>query len=74
MSFKVGYESTPDFPLEAISELTYNQTYSYFNWNGSVRVPAALQYANKLAKQFSDIGGELIEEVNSDIKSKLFFL
>ena len=77
VSYKILYENTPNFPLEAISELTYNQTYAYFNWNGSVRVPAALQYANKLAKQFSDIGDELGDELgdaNSEIKSKLFFL
>ena len=75
VSFKVAYENRPDVPLEALCELTYNQTYSYYNWTGSVRVPAALQYANKLAKQYSDIGDELrTEEKNSDLKSKLFFL
>jgi len=62
VSFKIAYENQPDFPLDAITELTYNQTYSYFNWTGSVRVPGALQYANKLAKQYSDIGDELRTE------------
>lgn len=75
VSFKVAYENRPEFPLEAISELTYNQTYGYFNWTGSVRVPAPLQYANKLAKQYSGIGEELkTEEKNSQLKSTLFFL
>lgn len=54
--FKVAYESDPNFPLDALSELTYNQTYSYYNWTGSVRVPANLQYANKLAKMYSEFG------------------
>lgn len=75
VSFKVAYENRPEFPLEAVSELTYNQTYGYFNWTGSVRVPAPLQYANKLAKQYSGIGEELkTEEKNSQLKSTLFFL
>jgi len=75
VSFKIVYENNPEFPFEAVCELTYNQTYSYYNWTGSVRVPAALQYANKLAKMYSDIGDELkTGEKNSDIKSKLFYL
>lgn len=75
VSFKVGYENKPDFPLDAVSELTYNQTYAYFNWTGSVRVPATLQYANKLAKLYSEIGDELkTEEKNSELKSTLFYL
>ena len=53
VSFKVAYESDPKFSFEAISELTYNQTYCYYNWTGSVRVPATLQNANKLAKLYS---------------------
>lgn len=75
VSFKVGYENKPEFPFEAISELTYNQCYSYYNWTGSVRVPATLQYANKLAKLYSEIGEDLkTQEKNSDLKAKLFFL
>ena len=75
VSFKVAYENDPEFPFDAISELTYNQTYGYFNWTGSVRVPATLQNANKLAKLYSEIGDELkTESKNSDLKSKLFYL
>lgn len=53
VSFKVLYENDEEFPLEAICELTYNQCYCYYNWTGSVRVPATLQNANKLAKLYS---------------------
>ena len=74
VSFKVGYENY-NSQLDSIAELTYNQCYSYFNWSGAVRVPATLQYANKLSKQYSDIGDELItEQKNSDLKTKPFFL
>ena len=75
VSFKIAYETHENFPLEAIADLTYNQTYGYFNWTGSVRVPAPLQNANKLAKLYSEIGDELKTEAkNSDLKSKLFYL
>jgi hypothetical protein len=38
-------------------------------------VPASLQYANKLAKQCSEIGIEYVnEEKGSDLKFKPFFL
>lgn len=74
VSYKVSYENYPS-SLEALSELTYNQCYNYFNWSGSVRVPAVLQDANKLSKLFSEIGDELVTETkNSDLKNKAFFL
>jgi aubergine-like protein len=74
VAFKVGYENY-NSQLDAIAELTYNQCYCYFNWTGAVRVPATLQYANKLSKQYSDIGDELVTgQKNSDLKNKAFFL
>jgi len=46
-----------------------------YNWTGAVRVPASLQYANKLSKQCSEIGESLMnEEKGTDLKSKPFFL
>jgi aubergine-like protein len=76
VEFKIGYESKDKMvPLDALAELTYNQCYCYFNWTGAVRVPASLQYANKLSKQCSEIGEDLMtEEKGSDLKSKPFFL
>lgn len=74
VEFKIGYENNK-LPLDAIAELTYNQCYCYYNWTGGVRVPASLQYANKLAKQCSEIGqGYINEEKGSDLKFKPFFL
>ena len=74
--FKIIYENRPDFvSLEALAELTYNQTYSYFNWTGSVKIPATLQYANKLAKQYSEFGEEVkTENKKAELKRTLFFL
>lgn len=33
-----------------LAKLFYGQCHNYMNWTGSVRVPAQLQYAAKLAK------------------------
>jgi hypothetical protein len=76
VEFKIGYENNiKALSLDAIAELTYNQCYCYYNWTGGVRVPASLQYANKLAKQCSEIGiGYINEEKGSDLKFKPFFL
>lgn len=61
--------------MDALAELTYNQCYGYYNWTGAVRVPACLQYANKFAKQCSEIGEEYAqEEKGSDLRSKPYFL
>ena len=32
-------------PIEELESITYKQTYYYWNWNGPVREPAALKYA-----------------------------
>jgi len=52
VEYKIGYDNFI-YPLDALAELTYNQCYCYYNWTGAVRVPASLQYANKLSKQYS---------------------
>ena len=32
-------------PIEELESITYKQTYYYWNWNGPIREPAALKYA-----------------------------
>ncbi len=44
--------------------ITYEQCYNYPNWNGSIRFPAILQKANKLAKFVSTNGLNKIDEDN----------
>ena len=39
---------------EEIQQLTYRMCYAYYNWSGSIRVPAPCQYAHKLAYQFGE--------------------
>lgn len=51
--------------------LTYKLTHLYYNWPGTVRVPAPCQYAHKLAFL---VGQSLHKEPSSELADKLFFL
>jgi len=46
--YNVIYDTT-GLSQDVFWQLTYNQCYNYYNWNGGVRVPAPVQYAHKLA-------------------------
>ncbi|KAL4512578.1 hypothetical protein ABPG72_020415 [Tetrahymena utriculariae] len=52
-------------------QLTYFQTFNYYNWQGPVRVPAAMKYAEKLAKFVSDT---LQDVANESLTNSLFYL
>lgn len=54
-----------------IQALTYKLTHLYFNWQGTIRVPAVCQYAHKLA--FLQ-GQSLHREFSAHLSDKLFFL
>jgi aubergine-like protein len=47
--YTVAYENRK-MSQEALMAFTYEQCFNYYNWEGAIRVPACLQYANKLAK------------------------
>lgn len=47
-SYNVIYDSL-NLPAERLQRLTYKMCHLYFNWSGTVRVPAPCQYAHKLA-------------------------
>lgn len=53
----VAYDSS-EIPQEDLIRFTYEQCYNYYNWQGSVKVPACLQCANKLSK----LAGESIQK------------
>ncbi|XKL69438.1 hypothetical protein PGB90_007207 [Kerria lacca] len=42
-------EDTTNFKPDQMQRLTYKFTHLYYNWSGTVRVPAPCQYAHKLA-------------------------
>lgn len=57
---------TPD----QCQRLTYKMCHLYYNWPGTVRVPAPCQYAHKLAFLI----GQVHEEPSEKLTDKLFFL
>ncbi len=65
VQYKVAYDSSnQEVPDQAIKIITYEQCYNYPNWNGSIRFPATLQKANKLAKFVSTNGQKKIDKDN----------
>lgn len=70
--YKVLYDRS-NIPQEALITFTFEQCFNYYNWAGAVRVPGALQYANKLGKFVSEYIGE--ERVGGgELSNVLFFL
>ncbi len=61
--YNVIYDTT-GLDQNIIWELTYNQCYNYYNWNGGVRVPAPVQYAHKLAY----LVGQTLQGEGADVK------
>jgi len=56
---------------EHIQKLTYKLTHLYYNWPGTVRVPAPCQYAHKLAFL---VGESLHQEPKEKLEDTLFYL
>jgi len=54
-----------------IQMLTYKLTHLYYNWPGTVRVPAPCQYAHKLAFL---VGQSLHKEPSPELEQQLFYL
>ncbi|OMJ90456.1 hypothetical protein SteCoe_7154 [Stentor coeruleus] len=51
--FHVVYDDS-DLPCDNVEILAYKMCYSYYNWSGSIRVPAPCQYAHKLAYNYGE--------------------
>jgi len=58
---------TPD----QLQKLSYKMTHMYYNWPGTVRVPAPCQYAHKMAYQIGECTKTLPSSV---LTNRLFFL
>ncbi|KDR24113.1 Protein piwi, partial [Zootermopsis nevadensis] len=56
---------------DKLQRLTYKLTHLYFNWSGTVRVPAPCQYAHKLAYL---VGQALHNAPSSRLEDLLYFL
>ena len=60
-----------EWPLQTQQKLAYKLTHLYFNWQGTIKVPAPCQYAHKLAY----IVGENIKAAARDnLETKLWYL
>lgn len=70
--FVVLAESGTDFlGTDDIQRLTYALTHMYFNWPGTVRVPAPIQYAHKMVDM---VGTNLHTVPAPQMNEKLYFL
>ena len=58
---------TPD----QMQKLSYKMTHLYYNWPGTIRVPAPCQYAHKLAQQ---VGQNIHTEPSEKLSDRLFYL
>ncbi|KAK7869731.1 hypothetical protein R5R35_011798 [Gryllus longicercus] len=56
---------------DKLQRLTYKLTHLYYNWSGTVRVPAPCQYAHKLAYL---VGQALHRAPNAQLEDVLYFL
>lgn len=60
-----------DFSPDVLQRLTYKLCYLYYNWPGTVRVPAPCQYAHKLADL---VGISVKRQTSEKLADKLYFL
>lgn len=64
-------ENEPDVKPDHIQRLSYKLCHMYYNWTGTVRVPAPCQYAHKLAYL---IGQHVRADASDKLNTKLFYL
>ena len=71
-SYKVIQDNSGLKP-DHLQKLTYKLTHLYYNWPGTVRVPAPCRYAHKLADL---VGGSLKDEVHPELiqQNVLYYL
>uniref|UniRef100_A0A1B0CSE4 Uncharacterized protein n=2 Tax=Lutzomyia longipalpis TaxID=7200 RepID=A0A1B0CSE4_LUTLO len=66
----VVYDSANLKP-DVVQQLAYKLTFMYYNWPGTIRVPACCQYAHKLAYL---VGEHVKKEPAKELQDKLFYL
>ncbi|XP_046398366.1 piwi-like protein Siwi [Ischnura elegans] len=69
-SYNVVWDNVELAP-DRLQRLTYKMTHLYFNWSGTVRVPAPCQYAHKLAFL---VGQSLHRAPRVELADRLYFL
>lgn len=62
---------TSGLPPDKLQIWTYKHTHLYFNWTGTTKVPAVLQYATKLAFLVSNF---MHRVPHNNLERSLYFL
>ena len=65
------HNNNEDLTVNDFEEITYMQSFYYWNWSGPIRIPAALKYA-EVANTFS--GKNLKNEVIPKLKDSPYFI
>ena len=65
------HNNNEDLTMNDFEEITYKQSFYYWNWSGPIRIPAALKYA-EVANTFS--GKNLKGEVIDRLKDSPYFI
>ncbi|GLG94082.1 Piwi-like protein Ago3 [Gryllus bimaculatus] len=60
-----------DIKPDHVQRLTYKMTHLYYNWTGTISIPAPAQYAHRLAQL---VGQHLHKDPSSSLSDKLYFL
>lgn len=67
----VVLHNSANIKADILQKLSYKMTHLYYNWSGTIRVPAPCQYAHKLAY----LVGQYIKTVPSDsLNNRLYYL
>ena len=69
--FLCVYNNNEDMTINDYEDISYKQSFYYWNWPGPIRVPAALKYA-EVANTFSN--KYLVHEVKNELKDSPFFI
>ncbi|XP_065335975.1 piwi-like protein Siwi [Cloeon dipterum] len=69
-SYNVIFDTTGLDP-DKMQRFTYKLTHLYYNWSGTIKVPAPVQYAHKLSEL---IGQHLHNEPQRDLDERLYYL
>ena len=69
--FLCVYNNNNDMTINDYEDISYKQSFYYWNWPGPIRVPAALKYA-EVANTFSN--KYLAHEVKDELKDSPYFI
>ncbi|XP_068230350.1 protein argonaute-3 [Palaemon carinicauda] len=70
-TYYIVVRDTSNLKVDNMQKLSYKLTHLYYNWPGTVRVPAPCQYAHKLAYL---IGENVRKDPGPELADKLYFL